>query len=367
MKRWREAVAVGMCGFFGIAHAQSTVTLYGILDQGIEYTTNQKGGHSIAMASGILQGSRWGFKGAEDLGGGMKAIFTLENGFDAGTGKLGQGGLEFGRQAFVGISSSTFGTLTLGRQYEEMVEYMSLASSTTQGGLVFCHAGDNDNLCLSYRVNNSIKYTSNNYAGVSFSVLYGFGGVPGQTSTNSSYSAGVNYAKGPFYLAAAVTHIRNPVTAVPEGNWSSTNVFFGSYGQNISTLDVRGIGGNYTFAGATFGLVYTHTRLEKALSQQDVTYSNYEASVSYLFTPSLRSTLAYSATRGDVYATGVRPKWDQYSFIVDYFLSKRTDVYTEGALQHARGGAPFTQIIPPFPASSSDRQAIIRVGLRTRF
>lgn len=88
------------------AHAQSSVTLYGIIiiDAGISYVNNSASvptnasNHLFKYDDGVAQGSRWGLKGAEDLGGGLKAIFTLENGFNSGMGALGQGGAEFGRQ-----------------------------------------------------------------------------------------------------------------------------------------------------------------------------------------------------------------------------------------------------------------------------
>src|SRR5689334_13059243 len=108
---------VALGAFAGAAHAQSTVTLYGISDEGFMFNNNAKGKHLYSMASGVMQGSRWGLRGTEDLGGGLKAVFVLENGFDVNTGALKQGGLEFGRQAYVGLSSG-FGTVTLGRQYD---------------------------------------------------------------------------------------------------------------------------------------------------------------------------------------------------------------------------------------------------------
>src|ERR1700722_13901804 len=93
------------------AHAQNSVTLYGIIDTGFTYTHNSGGSASqFAMTSGNESGSRWGLKGSEDLGGGLKTIFQLENGFNSTTGKLGQNGREFGRQAFVGLSGSGWGT-----------------------------------------------------------------------------------------------------------------------------------------------------------------------------------------------------------------------------------------------------------------
>jgi len=115
----KSLLALGVLGAFaGAAHAQSSVTLYGIIDGGFTYV-NKTGGNvagtgnatkNISLNSGNLQGSRWGLKGAEDLGGGLKAIFVLESGFNVNNGMSAQGGRLFGRQAYVGLSSATAGT-----------------------------------------------------------------------------------------------------------------------------------------------------------------------------------------------------------------------------------------------------------------
>ncbi|RBJ77057.1 porin, partial [Pseudomonas sp. MWU12-2534b] len=118
-----STLSLALLGAAGAAQAQSSVTLYGVIDTSIAWVHGNDGqaNNSWQMLSGNLQGSRFGLKGAEDLGGGLKAIFQLENGFDPGTGKLNQGGRMFGRQAFVGLESSQYGTLTLGRQYDPLV------------------------------------------------------------------------------------------------------------------------------------------------------------------------------------------------------------------------------------------------------
>src|SRR5262245_38630711 len=97
------------------AHAQSSVTLYGVIDAGLIYVNNVNGAHQYAAQAGWYQGNRWGLYGTEDLGGGYQAIFRLESGFSVQTGALGQGGALFGRQAYVGLASP-YGTVTLGRQ-----------------------------------------------------------------------------------------------------------------------------------------------------------------------------------------------------------------------------------------------------------
>src|ERR1700733_9510337 len=90
------------------AFAQSSLTVYGMIDEGPEYNSNAGGKHLYNLTTAAQGGSRWGFRGQEDLGGGLSAIFRLENGFDLGTGKLGQGGLMFGRQAYAGLSSNQY-------------------------------------------------------------------------------------------------------------------------------------------------------------------------------------------------------------------------------------------------------------------
>src|SRR5690349_22274575 len=92
----KRILAAAVLGSIGVAaHAQSSVTLYGVIDAGLSYTNHAKtaaGGSSslTKFDDGVAQGSRWGIKGSEDLGGGLKAIFTLENGFSIANGTLGQ-------------------------------------------------------------------------------------------------------------------------------------------------------------------------------------------------------------------------------------------------------------------------------------
>src|SRR5471030_912877 len=163
-----------------LSHAQSSVTLYGIIDEGFNYQSNA-GGHALYnLSSGVIQGSRWGFKGSEDLGGGVRAVFALENGFDINSGALGQGGRMFGRQAYVGLSSDRYGTLMLGRQYDSVVTSIGLFAVGDQwGGYITAHPGDLDNFNNTVRTNNAIKYVSNTYGGASFSGMYSLGGQAG--------------------------------------------------------------------------------------------------------------------------------------------------------------------------------------------
>src|SRR5476651_1486429 len=119
------------------AFAQSSVTLYGIVDTALVYANNQgslgstSGGHPVTkLASGIWAGDRFGLKGTEDLGGGTKAIFQLESGFNSASGAQQYTNAEFGRQAWVGATNPTYGTFTAGRQYTSYYSLLSPYSPT---------------------------------------------------------------------------------------------------------------------------------------------------------------------------------------------------------------------------------------------
>ena len=141
----------------------------------------------------------------------MKALFVLENGFDAGSGKLGQGGLVFGRQAYVGLSGD-HGTVTMGRQYDSVVDFVGPLNVGAQwGGFYNAHTGDIDNLNNSARVNNAIKLRSQNYGGLSFGGVYSLGGVAGSPARNQIWSLGAGYGSGPLLLGMGYLNVRNPI------------------------------------------------------------------------------------------------------------------------------------------------------------
>src|SRR6201996_180599 len=265
-KMKKTLMVAALTGVFATAaHAQSSVTLYGLIDAGITYTNNQRGHSNVQETSGSINGSRWGLRGAEDLGGGLKAIFTLENGFGINDGTLKQNSRLFGRQAFVGLASDQFGAVTLGRQYDSMVDFVApLALTGTQyGGTQFAHPFDNDNLNNSFRVNNSVKFTSVNYAGFKFGALYGFSNQADGFANNRAYSAGASYSFAGFNIGAGYLQLNNNAGATSttsaafntSGAVNGDNTFFATRQQTW------GAGANYTLGPATFGLVYTQTNL----------------------------------------------------------------------------------------------------------
>ncbi|MCG1017721.1 MULTISPECIES: porin [Burkholderiaceae] len=369
--------------FTTAAHAQSSVTLYGLIDAGITYTNSQDGRSNWQETSGSVNGSRWGLRGAEDLGGGLKAIFTLENGFSIGNGGASQGGRLFGRQAFVGLASDQYGAVTLGRQYDSVVDYLGpLALTGTQyGGTQFAHPFDNDNLDNSFRVNNSVKYQSPNFDGFKFGALYGFSNQAGNFANNRAYSVGASYNYGPLNVAAAYLQLNNSTPNTGDLSLASFNKG-GAVSDGITGLAGRqrtwGAGLNYAFGPATAGFVFTQTKLNnqfgvanssdsfEGVASSDVRFNNYEVNGRYNLTPALSVAGAYTYTDGKL--NGESPKWHQFSLQTAYALSKRTDVYLQGEYQKVvQSKTGFTAEINGLAPSSFDKQVAVTAGLRHRF
>jgi len=386
----KSLLALAALGTFaGAAHAQSSVTLYGIIDAGFAYNNNSSGQKLYAMNSGNLQGSRWGLRGTEDLGGGLKAIFVLENGFNVFNGRLGQGGAEFGRQAYVGLSTAQFGTVTLGRQYDSVVDYTGAFEVGSQWASYFgAHPGDLDNMNNSNRVNNAIKFTSANYAGFTFGGLYSLGGNAGQFNRNQIWSLGLGYSQGPLQLGAGYLNVKDPnysffgntpSSSTTGSNMAGSRVYSGY--ASAKTQQVISAGGAYTFGAATVGATYSNTQFKDLGSEPGTgltspggftggtgKFHNAEINFKYQLTPALLLGVAYDYTKG--YGLG-NAKYHQGMLGADYFLSKRTDVYIDGIYQHASGtdstnGNAVANINGLSPSSTSNQVAAV-VGIRHKF
>jgi predicted porin len=359
------------------AHAQSSVTLYGVIDAGISYVNHSKAGTGSGKLfkydDGVAQGSRWGLRGTEDLGGGLKAIFVLENGFNSGNGTLGQGGALFGRQAYVGLSHNQYGTVTFGRQYSFSTDILGSNYSTggnTVAGNYAYHVNDIDQLTSS-RINNAVKYQSANYSGLTFGALYGFsnttsfaGAPSGATASSRAYSFGANYANGPLSIGAAYTDIRYPSVASPA---FSTNIAAIQI-SNVQDLKTFGVGGRYVWGPATAWLLWTRTQFN-TIASPGASYNAYEGGVKYAFTPALSGALGYTYTNAQT--NGASYHWNQANAAVDYALSKRTDVYGLVIYQKASGNtqAQIGSSTSYFGTSGvgATNQIAARVGIRHKF
>ncbi|RQR69845.1 MULTISPECIES: porin [unclassified Burkholderia] len=367
------------------SHAQSSVTLYGIVDAGIAFNSNSGGSRLYQLSSGNMQGSRWGLRGAEDLGAGLKAVFAIENGYNVTNGKLLQGGDEFGRQAYVGLASDRFGSVTLGRQYDVVVDFAARFESAAQWATGYgAHPGDLDNLQNSNRVNNAIKFKSVDYAGLKFGGVYSLGGVAGHSGTNQIWSVGAGYDRGPLSLGVGYLNARDPnysffgnnsTSSTTASNMTASTVYSGY--ASARTQQIIAAGAAYQLGHATIGAMYTNTQFRGlgALSslnslhyQGTAAFHNAEMNFKYLLTPALTVGASYDYMKG----YGVNhATYHQVNLGVDYFLSPRTDVYISGIYQHATGtdstGKTAVANITGFSASSNGNQFVAVTGIRHKF
>ncbi|NTY41590.1 porin [Burkholderia diffusa] len=374
----------------GTVQAQSNVTLYGVIDEGLNFTNNAGGARLYSLSSGDVEGSRWGLKGTEDLGGGTSAIFQIENGFNVNNGKLGPENQMFGRQAYVGLSNATSGTLTFGRQYDSLVDFVApLTANGNWAGAMFSHPYDNDNTDNTFRLNNAVKFASANYGGFTFGGVYAFSNSTA-FSDNRAWSLGMQYTTGGLTIAGAWLNVDRPNDG-PIGAVAN----LGDAGADGSfTADkqrVLGAGINYAFGATTLGFVYTHTYLSRPSSTvfaslspsptlgsaSALKFDNFEVNAKYQFSPALYVGGMYTFTRATYDGTSgvsVHPKYHQFGLMADYNLSKRTDVYVQGvytvvANSGAVAGTGLDVASNPDIGnpSSNNKQVVARLGIRHLF
>jgi predicted porin len=188
------------------AAAQSNVSMYGLIDVGLARESGGAAGAVTKLTSGIANGSRLGFKGKEDLGDGWSSVFVLENGLDATTGAAAQGGLLFGRQAYVGLQGP-LGSIRMGRQYTPIDDLVASTDPFYNG-----YAGRMQNvLAQGYvaRSNNEVSLSTPDLRGWCAAVYYGFGEVAGNAAAGRHVAATVNYARGPLVVRLASQNTNN--------------------------------------------------------------------------------------------------------------------------------------------------------------
>jgi predicted porin len=212
MKKTLLAAAV-LAACAGTVSAQTNVTIYGLVDIGVAREDNgAPAGAAWRLDSGIQSGSRLGFRGTENLGGGLSAIFVLENGFNTDTGALGQGGRLFGRQSYVGLNGG-FGSIRAGRQYNPIHNTLDLIDPFGTGLAGDITRGWINN--YGTRTDNTLSYTLPEMGGFNGQVLYGLGEVAGSNRTGSSLGLNAGYAQGPINVQLA--HHRQTLAAAGTG------------------------------------------------------------------------------------------------------------------------------------------------------
>jgi len=212
----KKAILVGCIGSVigAAAQAQSNVTIYGTVDLGIVEEHGGAAGPVSKVTSGVGSASRLGFKGTEDLGGGLSSVFVLESGIKADTGESDVAGSIANRQAFVGLSSREYGTLTLGRQKTSL--YKALGEVGDPFGLGY--AGSSKNLFPlagpNTRTSNTVAYNSPSVDGFSGEVTYSAGEQAGDATAGRQMGGALAYSNGQLN-ARLVYNNRNSDVAAP--------------------------------------------------------------------------------------------------------------------------------------------------------
>ena len=278
MKKTLLAAAL-LAGCAGAASAQSSVTLYGIVDGGLRYNnvsySNGDGASNFGLAYGQQSGNRFGLKGVEDIGGGNKATFVLENGFDLGNGTSGQSSRMFGRAAWMGVESNSWGYVRIGRQLNFATEYVGIPVDPFGTGFGQLNMGTAFGVVNTDRISNAIKYQTPNMSGFQAGIGYSFAtgntavytadangnGKVGTSGTGYNFSTsnnsrqltlGAKYANGPFYAAASWDKI-----------YADNG---GPLGRNAS-ISSWNLAGTYDFKVVKLALGYGQTRDGAVLGQ----------------------------------------------------------------------------------------------------
>ena len=327
------------------AFAQSSVTLYGAVDDAIVYANNQKGASNVYLRQGNLYASKWGLHGTEDIGGGTSVIFDLQNGFDPNTGALSSSTQIFNRQAYVGLQNLQYGTFTMGRQYTPYYLFVGpLTASNWLTGATGAHPGDIDGLDTTIRINNSLVFTTPNWNGLQASGMYALGGIAGSTGKGQTISAGVRYTTGPVNLAAGYLRMDNAQQTT--GFDPASTGSFGTSSLNTGYVSAKALqhiaaAADYTIGNLMMGLTYSNVQYlagSQSIFHDTAIFNTYAALASYRFTPAFDVAGAFSYTMASQ-ANGITSaaRYQQYSLKQAYHLSKRTTLYALEAYQRASG------------------------------
>lgn len=334
-------VLAGLSSASAMTLAQTTVTLYGIVDTSVRYVTsdNAAGQHNLRMDNGAISNSRFGFKGNENLGGGLNAIFKLEGGFNGDTGGMSSPGTIFNRQSYVGLSGG-FGQVTLGRQDTPMFDLLGDHFDPLTVG----NYDTNSWLPVAgslVRTSNMIRYTGT-FGPVEGSVSYAAGEQAGSARRGSQTGASLRYTAGPLELGGAA---QQTVSAV-NSDWKDT----------AWTLDAA-----YSLGAAKLFAGYIHIKDSTGTTAAYIAGNNAPAAAggivgvartdkgwflgsTYQATPQWALTIAgyYDRSNNDtVVGLGNLGDGTRYAIntVAEYALSKRTQVYGTYDYNHAKDAA----------------------------
>ncbi|GAB7543803.1 porin [Cupriavidus sp. 8B] len=314
------------CGLSTAAmgQAQSSVTLYGLVDTGIEFVSHAGANGSGAVyrvSPGNITGSRWGLRGKEDLGGGLSSIFALESGVNSDTGTSGQGGRLFGRQAFVGLAGS-WGQITLGRQINTLYDLFVPFDPVRYAS----YSVLSQDAQFAGRADNSVKYTGN-FGNLTVTGLYSAGydstivngaEVPGVPRVGQELSGGATYTAGNLGMVLVYDQRRGTSTATAG---------------NIERRYATGL----LYSTGPFTVVAGYRFLQGGITAPQIRTNLYWLGGSYQATPAW-------VVRAGVYRTDRRDSPNDamsYALSTLYSLSKRTDLYFNASYMDNKGASNF--------------------------
>lgn len=337
----KSLIALAVLAASGAAMAQSSVTMYGIADVWFGTVKTNNGTSSLTqtkLESGGVNGSRWGIKGSEDLGGGLKANFQLEQGFNIDDGKGGETNAKtaaaFSRQSWVGLSGG-FGAVKLGRMPTALDDVNGASNAVFDSKLsatndVFLSGG------YTVRPDNSLFYQAPNFSGFSGAISYSLGeDKTAATSATSTTSMNLTYAAGPLAVQFGY-QVQDIVNAVATS----------------ADLKYTRLGASYNFGVATLKASYGAVDNLGNVSGADT--SEYQIGVDFPVSAAL--TLSGNIAKSDDNAKAGDAERTGYGLGAKYDLSKRTFVY--GGYRHAKTDNVST------PDTKTD---VFAVGVQHRF
>lgn len=344
----------------------TSVTLYGVLDSGLQYVNHgpNGGGTNLDVASGNLSGSRWGMRGTEDLGDGLSTVFALESGFDVSNGESLQGGRQFGRQAYVGLADKTWGTLTLGRHNSLVIDwtnkYNPFDNSNFSGKIL--------DPAFSDRMDNSAKYTKK-IGGLTLGTAYSTGWnneqVFGDENLGKLIEAGFRYDAGPF-SASLLYHGKR--ADAPKAGADSDNREDRVFGGVSYDFEVVKLYGGYRW-------------LQQQLATQEYVSNLYWAGIQYRPQPVTRLSAAFyymSGTTCDSMNVAACPAVegvgkDQKPMLAvlgaEHDLSKRTTLYALASYVFNNHGSSYGILGNKYgeEVTPGDNQLGVTMGIRHLF
>lgn len=320
----------------------TSVKLYGIVDTGIEYLSNAavvngKATTLTRMTPGNMSGSRWGITGNEDLGGGSSSFFLLESGFASDTGAMLQGNRLFGRLSYVGLADADYGTVSVGRIGGLFLDWASKFNPLNNA----VYAIKMMDPAFSDRLDKTLRYQKK-FGSVTTILQYSmgydnvaYGAQPaGDNLKGRVMEAGVLYEGGDF-SATLVYDQKNGQSTTPSA--AMTTAVGGYEGNTDRRL---GLGMSYKMGEVDLfgGYRYLNARAIHltALTKGPVQASSlFWLGSTYHMTPNL--LWSGTAMYQNFYGSKLAPM--SFQVDVDYFLSKRTDLYINTGYVINRGGA----------------------------